>query len=100
MKVTRATLSGKEIESLINGGSLPINMGDTESPYDFLSRIYIELASGKIEADAKVSVLVSSIQDVLMIYDCADGRVWTNSSKRRALDVAHAAVKLALGEKE
>lgn len=46
------------------------------------------------------SALLSAIQGLLEIYDCVDGRVWTTASKRRALDAAHEAVKLALGEKE
>lgn len=44
--------------------------------------------------------MLAALQSVLECFDCTDGRVWTNSSKRRAFDDAHAAVKLALGEKE
>ena len=43
--------------------------------------------------------LLSALQQLVEIYDCTDGRVWTTSSKRRALDAAHAAIKKALGEK-
>lgn len=40
--------------------------------------------------------LLSSLQQLVEIYDCTDGRVWTTASKRRALDAAHAAIKKAL----
>lgn len=44
--------------------------------------------------------LLAALQQLLEIYDCTDGRAWTTSSKRRALDAAHAAVKKALGENQ
>lgn len=50
--------------------------------------------------DMLIRNLSDALNDILCVFDCADGRVWTNSSKRRALDAAHAVVKLALGEKE
>ncbi|WYC18348.1 hypothetical protein [Citrobacter phage vB_CfrS_K1M] len=42
--------------------------------------------------------LLAALQQLVEIYDCTDGRAWTTSSKRRALDAAHAAIKKALGE--
>ena len=42
--------------------------------------------------------LLSSLQQLLEIYDDQSGKVWTTSSKRRALDNARAAVNKALGE--
>lgn len=42
--------------------------------------------------------LLSSLQQLLEIYDDHSGKVWTTSSKRRALDNARAAVNKALGE--
>lgn len=42
--------------------------------------------------------LLSSLQQLLEIYDDHSGKVWTTSSKRRALDSARAAVNKALGE--
>lgn len=42
--------------------------------------------------------LLAALQQLVEIYDRTDGRVWTASSKRRALDDAHAAIKKALGE--
>lgn len=42
--------------------------------------------------------LLAALQQLVEIYDCTDGRIWTTSSKRRALDAAHSAIKKALGE--
>ena len=39
-----------------------------------------------------------ALQQLLEIYDDQSGKVWTTSSKRRALDNARAAVDKALGE--
>lgn len=44
--------------------------------------------------------LLAALTGLLEIYDDHSGKVWTTASKRRALDAAHEAVKLALGEKE
>lgn len=41
--------------------------------------------------------LLSALQQLVEIYDCTDGRSWTTSSKRRALDAAHAAINKAFG---
>lgn len=42
--------------------------------------------------------MLSALQQLLEIYDDNSGKVWTTSSKRRALDNARAAVNKALGE--
>lgn len=42
--------------------------------------------------------LLASLQKLLEIYDDHSGKIWTTSSKRRALDNARAAVNKALGE--
>lgn len=42
--------------------------------------------------------MLSALQRLLEIYDDQSGKVWTTSSKRRALDDARAAVRKALGE--
>lgn len=55
-------------------------------------------AIGKLAASAPD--LLEALQGILEIYDDHSGKIWTNSSKRRALDAGRAAVKLALGEKE
>lgn len=41
---------------------------------------------------------LSALQQLLEIYDDHSGKVWTTSSKRRALDNARSAVNKALGE--
>lgn len=48
--------------------------------------------------DMLINELVIAMQQVIECYDSADGKVWTTSSKRRALDNARAAVNKALGE--
>lgn len=42
--------------------------------------------------------ILAALQKLIEIYDSNDGRQWTTSSKRRALDNARAAVNKALGE--
>ena len=42
--------------------------------------------------------MLAALQQLLGIYDDHSGKVWTTSSKRRALDNARAAVNKALGE--
>lgn len=42
--------------------------------------------------------LLTALQQLLEIYDDRSGKVWTTSSKRRALDNARSAVNKALGE--
>lgn len=42
--------------------------------------------------------LLSALQQLLEIYDDQSGKVWTTSSKRRALDNARVAVDKVLGE--
>lgn len=44
--------------------------------------------------------LLSSLQSLVEIYDDKSGKQWTTSTKRRALDEAHAAIAQALGEAE
>ncbi len=42
--------------------------------------------------------MLAALQQLLEIYDDHSGKVWTTSSKRRALDNSRAAVNKALGE--
>ena len=57
---------------------------------------------GSVEHDFNLMAaspdLLSALQQLMEIHDCTDGRVWTVSSKRHALDAAHAAINKALGE--
>ena len=48
--------------------------------------------------DMIINDLSVALQQLVEIYDCTDGQSWTTSSKRRALDAAHSAIKKALGE--
>ena len=48
--------------------------------------------------DMLITELVVAMQQIIECYDSADGKVWTTSSKRRALDNSRAAVNKALGE--
>ena len=48
--------------------------------------------------DMLINELVVAMQQVIECYDSVDGKVWTTSSKRHALDNARAAVNKALGE--
>lgn len=48
--------------------------------------------------DMIISELIVAMQQMIECYDSADGKVWTTSSKRRAMDNARAAVNKALGE--
>lgn len=48
--------------------------------------------------DMLINELVVAMQQVIECYDSVDGKVWTTSSKRRALDSARAAVNKAAGE--
>lgn len=44
--------------------------------------------------------LLSALKQLLEIYDDHSGKIWTTSSRRRALDNARAAVNKALGENQ
>lgn len=48
--------------------------------------------------DMLINELVIAVQQVIECYDSANGKAWTTSSKRRALDNAREAVNKALGE--
>lgn len=83
--------------------------GDDNAP-DVVSDIGVEIAftptyngdkteqwhNAKLIAESPE--LLSALQQLLEIYDDQYGKGWTTSSKRRALDNAHAAVNKALGE--
>ena len=48
--------------------------------------------------DMIISELIVAMQQMIECYDSSDVKVWTTSSKRRALDNARSAVNKALGE--
>lgn len=48
--------------------------------------------------DMLIYELIIATQQMIECYDSADGKVWTTSSKRRALDNARETVNKAMGE--
>ena len=90
-------------------GNWEVVNGDDNAP-EIISDICVEVAftptynGNKTEQwhNAKLIAaspdLLSALQQLLEIYDDQSGKVWTTSSKRRALNVARAAVNKALGE--
>ena len=89
-------------------GKWEVVIGDDNAP-DVISDIGVEIAftptynGDKTEQwhNAKLIAspeLLSALQQLLEIYDDHSGKVWTTSSKRRALDNARAAANKALGE--
>lgn len=68
-----------------------VGMTDTEKDW-----IWLGFSVGYCHENSKS--MLSALQQLLEIYDDQSGKVWTTSSKRRALDNARAAVNKALGE--
>lgn len=68
-------------------------VGMTDSEKDW---IWLGFSVGYCHDNNKATL--SALQQLLEIYDDHSGKVWTTSSKRRALDNARAAVNKALGE--
>lgn len=86
----------QDIEALDNFGNLyskHISAMTSESLHS-KSAIAAELGY----RDMLIAELIVAMQQVIECYDSVDGKVWTTSSKRRALDNARAAVNKALGE--
>ena len=92
-------------------GKWEVVVGDDNAP-DVISDIGVEVAftptynGDKTEQwhNAKLIAaspdLLAALQQLLEIYDDQSGKVWTTSSKRRALDNARAVVNKALGENQ
>lgn len=68
-----------------------VGMTDTEKDW-----IWLGFPLGYCHDNNKT--MLSALQQLLEIYDDHSGKVWTTSSKCRALDNARAAVNKALGE--
>lgn len=68
-----------------------VGMTDTEKDW-----IWLGFSVGYCHDNNKTTL--AALQQLLEIYDDNSGKVWTTSSKRRALDNARAAVNKALGE--
>lgn len=90
-------------------GKWEVVIGDDNAP-DVISDIGVEIAftptynGDKTEQwhNAKLIAaspeLLSALQQLLEIYDDQSGKVWTTSSKSRALDNARETVNKAMGE--
>lgn len=90
-------------------GKWEVVVGDDKSP-DVISDIGVEVAFTPTYNDDKTEQwhnanliaaspdLLSALQQLLEIYDDHSGKVWTTSSKRRALDNAREAINKASGE--
>lgn len=90
-------------------GKWEVVVGDDSAP-DVISDIGVEVVftptcnSDKTEQWHNAKLIAASpdlllaLQKLLEIYDDHSRKVWTTSSKRRALDNARAAVNKALGE--
>lgn len=90
-------------------GKWEVVIGDDNAP-DVISDIGVEIAFTPTYNDDKTEQwhnaklisaspeLLAAVQQLLEVYDDQSGKVWTTSSKRRALDNARAAVNKALGE--
>ena len=68
-----------------------VGMTDTEKDW-----LWLGFSVGYCHDNNKI--MFAALQQLLEIYDDHSGKVWTTSSKRRALDNARAAVNKALGE--
>ena len=68
-----------------------VGMTDTEKDW-----IWLGFSVGYCHYNNKT--ILAALQQLLEIYGDQSGKIWTTSSKRRALDNAHAAVNKALGE--
>lgn len=70
-------------------------VGTTDSEKDWL---WLGFSVGYCHDNNKT--MLAALQQLLEIYDEHSGKVWTTSSKRRALDNARAVVNKALGENQ
>lgn len=86
----------RDIEALDNFGGLYSKHVSAMTSESLHSKSSIAAELGY--RDMLITELVVAIQQLLEIYDDHSGKVWTTSSKRRALDNTRAAVNKALGE--
>lgn len=86
----------RDIEALDNFGGLYSNHVSAMTSESLHSKSAIAAELGY--RDMIIQELIVAMQQMIECYDSADGKVWTTSSKRRALDNARAAVNKALGE--
>ena len=87
-------MTKRELHQLFNKWLDSVGFGDmTDREKDWL---WFGFSVGYCHDNNKAALSV--LQQLLEIYDDNSGKVWTTSSKRRALDNARAAVNKALGE--
>lgn len=87
-------MTKRELHQLFNKWLDSVGFGDmTDREKDWL---WLGFSVGYCHDNNKA--VLSALQQLLEIYDEQSGKVWTTSSKRRALDNARAAVNKALGE--
>ena len=87
-------MTKRELHQLFNKWFDSVGLGDmTDREKDWL---WLGFSVGYCHDNNKAAL--SALQQLLEIYDDHSGKVWTTSSKRRALDNARAAVNKALGE--
>ena len=86
----------RDIEALDNFGGLYSKHVSAMTSESLHSKSSIAAELGY--RDMLIAELIVAMQQIIEFYDSADGKVWTTSSKRRALDNARAAVNKALGE--
>lgn len=74
-------------------GSISLNLAHVAARQSWLM---------EAEANAKLIAaspdLLSALQHLVEVYDSEDGKQWTTTSKRAAIDEARAAIDKALGE--
>lgn len=66
-----------------------------EGPYDTITDIQDIHDAHLIAASPD---LLSALQRLVEVYDSEDGKQWTTTSKREAIEKAREAINLALGE--
>lgn len=86
----------RDIEALDNFGNLYSKHVSAMTSESLHSKSAIAAELGY--RDMLIAELIIAMQQVIECYDSADGKAWTTSSKRRALDNARVAVNKALGE--
>lgn len=86
----------RDIEALDNFGGLYSKHVSAMTSESLHSKSSIAAELGY--RDMLIAELIVAMQQIIEFYDSADGKVWTTSSKRRALDNARSEVNKALGE--
>lgn len=100
MTAVRTNITADSVQSFIDGDFRPFDMLVDECQAEYIARKHNDLGLSLIAERNILVNAVSALQSLVNIYDDKSGRQWTTSTKRRALDEAHEAIKQALGEIE